>query len=171
MTRARFYLTYPALVHSTHRERKELYIKALEDEVLRLKEIYSSISQDKDKLADENRTLKDTLARNGIPLDDVVSSTGIGASSVAGTSPTSHTPGSRSALSPPITALSTAPSTTSNSEIPSHGQPVSAGNQLRDMTQQVSGQTGLDFEQAGIDFVLAYDKSSPKASHLPSPMQ
>merc|ERR1712227_796745 len=36
----------------THRERKEQYVKALEDEVVRLKEVYSGISQDKTKLAE-----------------------------------------------------------------------------------------------------------------------
>ncbi|QBZ62988.1 hypothetical protein PoMZ_11878 [Pyricularia oryzae] len=50
----------------THRERKELYIKALEDEVLRLKETYSNVSQAKDNLSNENRQLKQLLAQNGI---------------------------------------------------------------------------------------------------------
>ena len=48
-------------MHSTHRERKELYIKALEDEVMRLKEVFSNVSQDKNKLAEENKQLKDRI--------------------------------------------------------------------------------------------------------------
>ncbi|KAK4212985.1 AP-1-like transcription factor [Rhypophila decipiens] len=64
----------------THRERKELYIKALEDEVLRLKEIYSNISQDKERLAEENRQLKALLSQNGVAT--VVGGAGGGASSL-----------------------------------------------------------------------------------------
>lgn len=52
----------------THRERKELYIKALEDEVLRLKEVYSAVTSDKDRLAEENRQLKQLLTSNGISM-------------------------------------------------------------------------------------------------------
>ncbi|KAK6405812.1 hypothetical protein LTR95_018728, partial [Oleoguttula sp. CCFEE 5521] len=53
----------------THRERKELYIKALEQEVLRLKEIYASSSQERDAYAAENRKLRDLLAQHGISYD------------------------------------------------------------------------------------------------------
>ncbi|KAM5356280.1 hypothetical protein ACJ41O_002926 [Fusarium nematophilum] len=52
----------------THRERKELYIKALEDEVLRLKEVFSNVSLDRERLAEENKRLRDVLAQAGLQL-------------------------------------------------------------------------------------------------------
>lgn len=70
-----------------------------EDEVLRLKELYSRISQDKEKLAEENRQLRDALAQHGIPFrgggqDDVASNPSIGHPSSASPSnsfvPASH---------------------------------------------------------------------------------
>ncbi|KFX99628.1 hypothetical protein O988_03728, partial [Pseudogymnoascus sp. VKM F-3808] len=51
----------------THRERKELYIKALEQEVLRLKQNFSTVARSKDALAEENRQLRNLLAAHGIP--------------------------------------------------------------------------------------------------------
>ncbi|KAJ2903809.1 hypothetical protein MKZ38_009283 [Zalerion maritima] len=161
----------------THRERKELYIKALEDEVLRLKEILSNMSQDKGKLADENKQLRQLLALNGINwsgsgtagspptsnLDDVMS-TGYSASSTGGYG---------QAFTPPLTSRSTAPSVTSSGQQhhspnrPSHPpQPIgyatttniAGGQQMSQMQQQQS--RGVDMDQAGIDFVLTYDDPS-----------
>ncbi|KAK0730836.1 hypothetical protein B0H67DRAFT_475740 [Lasiosphaeris hirsuta] len=106
----------------THRERKELYIKALEDEVLRLKEVYSNVSQDKDKLAEENRQLKTLLSQNGLGgglgtvmggssvMDDSMSNPSISyasSASVTGSyapAPSSHT----SAFTPPLSATNLA---------------------------------------------------------------
>lgn len=136
----------------THRERKELYIKALEDEVLRLKEIFSNVSLDRERLAEENRHLRDALVENGIPFG----SPGSG---------TSHAPGS-SAFTPPMTTHSTTPSMTSSSHAPADRQQQIGGHQLRDMTQQASGQ-GMDVEQAGIDFVLTYDNLPSKSKAYP----
>ncbi|KAH7136577.1 hypothetical protein EDB81DRAFT_84739 [Dactylonectria macrodidyma] len=139
----------------THRERKELYIKALEDEVLRLKEIFSNVSVDRERLAEENKHLRDALTENGIPFGSPGSVS-------------SHAPGSN-AFTPPKTTHATTPSMTSSSQAnPSDRQQQIGGSQLRDMTQQASGQ-GMDVEQAGIDFVLTYDNfpSKPKDSSLP----
>ncbi|KAF7541572.1 hypothetical protein G7Z17_g11911 [Cylindrodendrum hubeiense] len=133
----------------THRERKELYIKALEDEVLRLKEIFSNVSLDRERLAEENRHLRDALVDNGIPFG----SPGSG---------TSHAPGS-SAFTPPMTTHSTTPSMTSSSHVPpADRQHQIGGHQLRDMAQPASG-GGMDVEQAGIDFVLTYDNFPSKS--------
>ncbi|KAJ0350255.1 hypothetical protein KNSL1_004160 [Colletotrichum chrysophilum] len=146
----------------THRERKELYIKALEDEVLRLKEIFSNISQDKDKVAEENRQLKQILAQNGIPLshygDDMISNPSAGYTSSASVSGHSY---GQNAYTPPMT-YTTAPSVSPSSHGPSHshshGPPpplpqMMGGQQLQNMQEQNSGRN-VDFEQAGIDFVL-----------------
>lgn len=139
----------------THRERKELYIKALEDEVLRLKEIYSNISQDKDRLADENRQLKQILVSNGAALppgihsvgsnllDDTASNPSIGYSASAtgsyGAAPSSNT----SAFTPPPLGMSNSQRGMASPHGPAMGHPSDPHKNA-----------GIDYEQAGIDFVL-----------------
>ncbi|KJZ79106.1 hypothetical protein HIM_01257 [Hirsutella minnesotensis 3608] len=149
----------------THRERKELYIKALEDEVLRLKELYSSISQDKDRLAEENRQLRDTMAQHGIPFvrggqDDLSSHASY--TNPSGTSPgQSYVTASHTTVSPPP------PPSMALSAFASIVQPMT-GDQMRSMAQS-SNSKGVDVEQAGIDFVLALEK--PCMQHLPFLME
>ncbi|RYP43519.1 hypothetical protein DL770_011602 [Monosporascus sp. CRB-9-2] len=111
----------------THRERKELYIKALEDEVFRLKEIYSNVAQDKEKLAEENRQLKGLLHQTGTPpvsagvIDDISSNPSFGyASSNASRA---HAPGSSHAYIPSLTSMPTASSLSTPSQ-------MMAGNQM-----------------------------------------
>ncbi|ATZ57440.1 hypothetical protein BCIN_15g00200 [Botrytis cinerea B05.10] len=91
----------------THRERKELYIKALEQEVLRLKENFSSVTQSKQTLAEENRQLKQLLAQHGISwngsggVDEFTNNPSLGyksSDSQAG----SYAPGSSSFSPPPL---------------------------------------------------------------------
>ncbi|KAI1329649.1 hypothetical protein F5Y16DRAFT_397299 [Xylariaceae sp. FL0255] len=129
----------------THRERKELYIKALEDEVLRLKEVFSNVSQDKDKLAEENRQLRNILHQNGIAssgaMDDVISNPSMGYTS-SGSISGSYAPASSSAFTPPMTSISTVPSVASSTMM---------------MGQQHPVQSCVDYDQAGIDFVLTYE--------------
>ncbi|EJP63983.1 AP-1-like transcription factor [Beauveria bassiana] len=145
----------------THRERKELYIKALEDEVLRLKEIYSSVSRDREKLADENRLLRDTLVRNGINMpnpsngrDDNNNDPSAGSTGFGG--------GSQGPFSPQQAASQgSAPSAGSNFSRQLHYR----GNQFSTSPQEHVPATKLDVEQAGIDFVLALEK--PCMAHLP----
>ena len=55
-------------IYRTHRARKELYIKAIEQEVPRLEACLHRALQDKEALADENRVLKLLLAQHGIPF-------------------------------------------------------------------------------------------------------
>lgn len=165
--------------------------------MLRLKEVYSNVSNDKDKLAQENRQLKQILSQSGL----AASSTGGGddSRSAGYTSSGSVTgsgapPGSRNALTPPLTSQSTAPSLTSQhhghqhghqqqfhslsmgQQIPQQQQPPppqqhlgpSTGQQLRNITQQQTAQSrGLDYDQAGIDFVLTYDE--PQKTYLAPP--
>ncbi|KAI2619387.1 hypothetical protein GGS26DRAFT_595458 [Hypomontagnella submonticulosa] len=156
----------------THRERKELYIKALEDEVLRLKEIYSNVSQDKDKLSEENRQLKTLLQQNGISLgpgvgiDDVGSGLSPGYTS-SGSISGSYAPGSsNTAYTPPLTSISSPPSMS----VSSQGQP-----QARNASQQPSqqpAQNHVDYEQAGIDFVLTYENpDNPSKAYISPPPQ
>ncbi|KAG7137206.1 hypothetical protein HYQ45_005357 [Verticillium longisporum] len=121
----------------THRERKELYIKALEDDVLRLKEIFSNMSQDKDKVAEENKQLRQLLTQHGIPLSSV------GLDDTCSPRPSRRNP-------PP-------PPGQQQQQYPQHGT-----------SQHLPGQYGLngvDYEQAGIDFVLTLEK--PCMNHMP----
>ena len=154
----------------THRERKELYIKALEDEVLRLKEVYSNVAQDKDKLVEENRQLKGLLQQNSIPpavstagvLDDLSSnpSFGYASSSVSG----AHAPGSNHAFTPPMSTISSAPS------LPNPPAHLTAGGaQLQAATTQHIAPAPVDYEQAGIDFVLTYDDPDDPSKAYMSP--
>ena len=156
----------------THRERKEHYIKALEDEVLRLKEIFSNVSQDKDKLAEENKQLKSALVSNGIAMpgpDDPINNPSVSGfpSSVSGNS---YAPGSHGAFTPPHTSQSTAPSVPPSTQAPfqsNHG--MSGQQQFGNVgSQQARVNKNLASEQAGIDFVLTYDNPS-KAYMSPPP--
>ncbi|EFX03638.1 eukaryotic translation initiation factor 3 subunit [Grosmannia clavigera kw1407] len=121
----------------THRERKELYIKALEDEVLRLKEIYTNVAQDKERLAEENRQLRQMLSQGGsTTADDATSNPTSGGLSVSASGSYVQAPSSNtSAFTPPPVSVS----------------PHLGGS----FQQQQQGRNpGIDYEQAGIDFVL-----------------
>lgn len=159
----------------THRERKELYIKALEDEVLRLKEVYSNVTQDKDKLAEENSQLKRLLNQNGLAgaMEDVVSNPSLGynTSSPSGSGRSgSYAPASTAtAYTPPMTAQSNAPSISSSQTIGLQQHPHQHQNlHSRNVSQQQ--QQRVDYEQAGIDFVLTYENpENPSKTYMPSP--
>ncbi|KAK8049718.1 hypothetical protein PG994_011448 [Apiospora phragmitis] len=155
----------------THRERKELYIKALEDEVLRLKEIYSNVSQDKDKLAEENKQLKGLLNQNGIPMaspgrmDDVISNPSLGYTSSASMSGGSYAPGSATTYTPPLTSQSI-PLSASSQGMP-HYQPQHSHHGRSTSQQHAQQQHGrVDYDQVGVDFVLtARDGTGEPCGH------
>ncbi|TLD28162.1 hypothetical protein PspLS_03981 [Pyricularia sp. CBS 133598] len=160
----------------THRERKELYIKALEDEVLRLKETYSNVSQAKDNLSNENRQLKQLLAQNGISFGgamgiasgimddgsiDYASSSATG-SGYGGGPASSHT----SAFTPPPLSAHTVNSQQYSRTPTGHESlsPHAGGHHQQPNAQHYPrhaapplNNPGVDYEQAGIDFVLAYE--------------
>ncbi|TGJ82939.1 hypothetical protein E0Z10_g5833 [Xylaria hypoxylon] len=149
----------------THRERKELYIKALEDEVLRLKEVFSNVSQDKDKIAEENRQLRNLLHQNGIAsssvaaMDDVISNPSMGYTS-SGSISGSYAPGSSSAFTPPMTSISSLPSV------------AGSGQMMGGHMGQHPVQSVVDYDQAGIDFVLAYELPvDPSKAYMSPPHQ
>lgn len=144
----------------THRERKELYIKALEQEVTRLKESFSTISRDKETLAAENHQLKLLLQQHGITwtgsggVDEYRMSNNHNPSyASSGSHSGSYAPPSAGFSSPPPTHLmyDTTPS------------PGSGATRLMAAQQT---QNGVDYDQAGIDFVLTYDKPSQPNSYL-----
>ncbi|KAI4602723.1 hypothetical protein KJ359_007941 [Pestalotiopsis sp. 9143b] len=151
----------------THRERKELYIKALEDEVLRLKEVFSNVTQDKDKLAEENRQLKLLLAQNGSigNLDDMTSTPSLGyntsSPSVSGRSGSYAPASSATAYTPPMTSQS---SNAPPSQMMAT-QPSGLQQQQSQHSRSLSQQQRVDYEQAGIDFVLTLE--APCMDHMP----
>jgi hypothetical protein len=147
----------------THRERKELYITALEQEVLRLKENFSTVSRDKEAIAEENRQLKQLLAQHGIPwpgVSDLAQHSSAGYTS-SGSISGSYAPGS-SGYSPP-------PQTTH--QFNANGSPTADGRGGRSMAQQQT-QRGVDYDQAGIDFVLTYaNPDHPSKAYMSPPPQ
>jgi len=141
----------------THRERKELYIKALEQEVLRLKENFSKVSRDKNSVFEENQQLKALLAHHGIPwtgtggVDELTRKPSVGYTSSGSISGT---------YSPPPTHSSS--NTNYNSASPGTDVEM-AGANGRSMARQQT-QKGVDYDQAGIDFVLTLER--PCMDHM-----
>lgn len=146
-------------VTRTHRERKELYIKALEQEVLRLKEAFSTTTRERDQVMEENRRLKELLAAHNISYDFGSSPIkfrrensdrghfGYGPSSSGSISGSYAGTSEHATYSPPLYG-----STHSNplpSVSPPHHQDSRRPSQVPD--------NQLDYDQIGIDFVLTYD--------------
>jgi hypothetical protein len=135
-----------------------MYIKALEQEVLRLKESFASTSRERDAFAEENRRLKELLMAHGIAFDlstppnngmsHVSSSTyGSSSGSVSGY-------GSGSAS----TGYTSPPSFHHRGSI-SHDMGQAMTLQQQQQARQAGQQSGLDYDQIGIDFVLTYDRT------------
>jgi hypothetical protein len=135
----------------THRERKELYIKALEQEVIRLKDTFAATSRERDAFAEENRRLRELLMAHGISFD--LSSPPHNGISHVGSSTYGSSNGSVSGYGPGSTSTG-------------YTSPPTRGSAPRDFPLQQQGQqpnqpqqSGLDYDQIGIDFVLTYDRS------------
>ncbi|KAF7890712.1 hypothetical protein EAF00_009027 [Botryotinia globosa] len=154
----------------THRERKELYIKALEQEVFRLKENFSNVTQSKQSLAEENRQLKQLLAQHGISwngsggVDEFTNNPSLGyksSDSQAG----SYAPGSLSFSPPPLSHSS---NSNSNSTYYDAGSPRLGGAHRfyngNDSSVGHQQLPGVDYDQAGIDFVLTLER--PCMDHM-----
>jgi hypothetical protein len=144
-----------------------LYIKALEAEVLRLKENFSTVSCDKDSLAEENRQLKVLLAQHGIPwngtggVDEFTRNASAGYPS-SGSISGSYAPGSQSYSPPPQSHSSNSNPHYQNTS------PPDVGMNGRSIAQQQI-QRGVDYDQAGIDFVLTY--ADPSKAYMSPPPQ
>ena len=130
-----------------------MYIKALEQEVLRLKESFTTSTKERDAIAEENRRLKELLASHGISYDFASvpltfsreDSTGY-SQSTGGSTVGSYNPRSESTstnLSPPH-SLGQRPL-----------QPAPAVNNTRQPIQLPNN--NFNYDQIGIDFVLTYD--------------
>jgi hypothetical protein len=130
-----------------------MYIKALEQEVLRLKEVFTSAVRERDAMAEENRKLKELLAQHGIPFDP--SSPGTVFGRTAGSSYGGSTAGSVSGYNPGTASTGY----TSPPSIPNHAPPPVPKSGAVQQQQQASPANGLDYDQIGIDFVLTYDRT------------
>ncbi|KAJ8112208.1 hypothetical protein OPT61_g5369 [Boeremia exigua] len=147
----------------THRERKELYIKALEQEVLRLKETFGTTSRERDQYAEENRRLKELLRAHGIAFDGIASPSNalgvnLGSSAYSSNGSVSgYGPGSVS------TGYTSPPSVHLHNESVSQDMmiPSAMHSQALQPNQQVSG---LDYDQIGVDFVLTLER--PCMDHM-----
>jgi hypothetical protein len=138
-----------------------MYIKALEQEVLRLKETFATTSRERDAFAEENRRLKELLMAHGITFDlssppvngvQQISSSAYGSSSG---SVSGYAPGSAS------TGYTSPPSFQHRASLSHDGmnqQPLTLQHQQQGH-QQGAQQSGLDYDQIGIDFVLTYDRT------------
>ncbi|KAK4117157.1 BZIP-type transcription factor [Canariomyces notabilis] len=157
----------------THRERKELYIKALEDEVLRLKEVFSNICQDKERLVEENRQLRALLSQNGMAtgvvtgassvVDETTSNPSIGYTSSASMSGGYVPASSNTSLFTPPPLSANAMSQRGGGISPSSA--TSAHSHHHNQPRQPGRNPNLDYDQAGIDFVLTLEK--PCMNHMP----
>ncbi|KAK8243938.1 hypothetical protein HDK90DRAFT_408052 [Phyllosticta capitalensis] len=145
----------------THRERKEMYIKALEQEVLRLKDLFAATAQERDAIAEENRRLKELLAAHGIAYDANSPSGGF---RMGGTS--SYDGSSRGSVSGSYHTGSA--STGYTSPPPSIPQRGAANMAMPGMAPSHPGalpqNNGMNYDQIGIDFVLTLEK--PCMDHM-----
>ncbi|KAI9777019.1 MAG: hypothetical protein M1835_005346 [Candelina submexicana] len=137
----------------THRERKELYIKALEQEVTRLKESSSETTRERDAYKEENRQLREVLRAHNIQApgngytNTISTSTTVYGGSSSGSFSGSYPGGAMSQEQ----GFRTPP--TAN---PGYGQPSAPPLPGQGGTGQLQ-RSRVDHDQVGIDFVLRSD--------------
>lgn len=131
-----------------------MYIKALEQEVLRLKDVFANAVRERDAMAEENRKLKELLAAHGISIDPSSPGTGFGRTvgSTYGGSSTGSVSGS-------YNAGTASTGYTSPPSMPGHAPPAVPKSAMLQQQQQAQAPSGLDYDQIGIDFVLTYDRT------------
>lgn len=130
-------------------------MKALEEEVLNLKETFAQAAREKDAVEKENMRLKELLAAHGIPYDHASPTNTWSASShFSGSSPGIN---SRGSVSTDITSPArSAPVLTPQSSM--QGTPTYE-NQPTQQYHQTHNPSGVNYDQVGIDFVLTYDRT------------
>jgi hypothetical protein len=132
-----------------------MYIKALEQEVLRLKESFANTTKERDAFAEENRRLKELLMAHGIqfelssPVNNGMPQ--FGNSSYGGSSAGSVSGGYGTGTN---STGYTSPPTMAHRGSISHDMPM---NQAQQRVPHPN--SGMDYDQIGIDFVLTYDRT------------
>jgi hypothetical protein len=145
----------------SHRERKELYVKALEQELLQLKNDMSTLSSGYESLETENRQLKDnfyTVSNRNSALEEennqlrqllaqhsVSWSTSGSADALVGTA---ILEASTQIFNPATQQAEAASMSTALASVQESGQAPSV----------VNAEGGIDYEQLGINFVLGFEK-------------
>ncbi|PNS17103.1 AP-1-like transcription factor [Sphaceloma murrayae] len=146
----------------THRERKEQYIKALEQEVLKLKELFANTSRERDAVIQDNQKLRDILRAHGIQIEMPTPSASYGTTIPSYNGSTSGSAaGSYSRHDSSATALSPSPV---------HSRHSPHQMQTGSIPQMPTHPT-VELDQLGIDFVLAYDPQGRPAYPSPPPGQ
>lgn len=143
-----------------------MYIKALEQEVLRLKEVFGNTSRERDAYAEENRRLRELLAAHGISFDGLTpSTTGVptmppsfGGSSTGSVSGFSRQDTGSTGFSPPPLHSQT------SSGAQQYGAPIPMQSMGR-----LPAANRIDYDQVGIDFVLTYDSQGQPVYRQPYP--
>ena len=151
-----------------------MYIKALEQEVLRLKEVFSGTTRERDSVLEENRRLRELLSAHGISYDfanspikfqRANSSYGLSSSgSISGSYPADS---DRTSFSPPPPMPAHA-----HGQLPSTGMPnggLPPNQPMRNLAQLPNNR--IDYDQIGIDFVLTYDSQVPAPYPSPPPQR
>ena len=146
----------------THRERKEIYIKALEEQVMQLKETYTGAVQEKIAVANENQKLKDLLRAHGIAYNGLDNSTAAGFPTSYGDDLTNSRSGSFGFKA----GFSKGPNYNPGEDESLSTQTLRTGpdpyNGHASYINQQQLQGGMDHDQLGVDFVLA---SVPRDGH------
>jgi len=147
-----------------------MYIKALEQEVLRLKEVFSGSTRERESVLEENRRLRELLAAHGIAYDFSASpvkfqrpNSSYGPSSSGSISGSYATGSDSTGFSPPPPV----PGQVRGQLSPPGGPPPN--HPMRNMAQLPNNR--LDYDQIGIDFVLTYDSQVPAPYPSPPPQQ
>ncbi|KAK4560875.1 hypothetical protein LTR86_005455 [Recurvomyces mirabilis] len=144
-----------------------MYIKALEQEVLRLKEIFTNTTRERDTVMEENRKLRELLKAHGIHYDFATSpvkfsreNSGYGPSS-SGSISGSYNPGSgtesTSYSPPPVPGKAHIAPAPAKMESSPNGQ-----GPMQNLAQLPNNR--LDYDQIGIDFVLTLER--PCMDHM-----
>jgi hypothetical protein len=134
-------------------------MKALEEEVLRLKESFAQTAKEREAFELENRRLKELLAAHGIQYETGSPTNTYQSHSVSSqfgsSSPGLNSRGSISTgmTSPPSRSAPGPPQQSSMGSTPSYE--VQQGQQF----QQQQNPSGVNYDQVGIDFVLTYDRT------------
>lgn len=144
-----------------------MYIKALEQEVLRLKESFTNTTNERDAIAAENRRLKELLSAHGISYD-------FGASPVEFRKAVSSSGSISGSYAQPSESTMYSPSRSAAGRLPdAHQQSISPPNAHHQVQQRNMAQlpnTRVDYDRIGCDFVLTYDSQGrPIQAPYPSP--
>ncbi|KAF2724870.1 hypothetical protein K431DRAFT_114753 [Polychaeton citri CBS 116435] len=145
----------------THRERKEMYIKALEQEVLRLKETFTNSTRERDAVLEENRRLRALLQQHGIAYDFSASPVAFKREQSGSTS--AYGPSSSGSISGSYGATESSSFTPPNPHHQNNLPQIPQGQEVRSMSQ-LPNNNRLDYDSTGIDFVLTLER--PCMDHM-----